>query len=211
MNKSNKNTNRGSIGITIVMLVFGFLMSVSMAYHKSVQTETLIQNISDQSDRAMDAAFSGVNYAMALLQSHKEIFKSDQNKVLICNSDTSDEKYTSNWIIATDAYKLYLDEDRESTKKTYPPYRFKVACNTNSYFKDSEGQKVLIKSYGEYIKYEGTTIVASYGAQIMAECLISKTTRTIKLERYRRMQVQVENDNSFYSFSRDFNKDKEEK
>ena len=210
MNKSNKNTNRGSIGITIVMLVFGFLMSVSMAYHKSVQTETLIQNISDQSDRAMDAAFSGVNYAMALLQSHKEIFKSDQNKVLICNSDTSDEKYTSNWIIATDSYKLYLDEDRESTKKTYPPYRFKVACNTNSYFKDSEeNQKVLIKSYGEYIKYEGTTIVASYGAQIMAECLISKTTRTIKLERYRRMQVQVENnDNSFYSFSRDFNQDK---
>ena len=70
-----RNYNRrGSIGITIVMLVFCLLMSVSMSYQKTIQTETIIQNNVNYSDRAMDAAFSGVNYAMAVIQSNKKVF-----------------------------------------------------------------------------------------------------------------------------------------
>ena len=72
--KANNKHNRGSIALTVVMLVFGLLMSISMAYHKMIQTEQMIQDISDEHDRAMDAAFSGINYGMSVIQNTKEVF-----------------------------------------------------------------------------------------------------------------------------------------
>ena len=205
---------RGSIGITIVMLVFCLLMSVSMSYHKTIQTESLIQNNINYSDRAVDAAFSGVNYAMAVIQSDKNVFsnelvvfinENDSNSVSVSNGMTHKD-YISKWInlASTATFTSYLDDDRkEDQQKQHPPYRFRISCYPYSYISKPDGKKyVLIKSYGEYIKYdENDNIVASYSAQLMAECLIATPTKTIRLNRYRRMHPQdTEDSNTFFSF-----------
>lgn len=207
MNRNNElNNKRGSIGITIVMLVFCLLMSVSMSYQKTIQTETMVQNNINYSDRAVDAAFSGINYAMAAIQSNKKVFASTPVKVTFTPSNNSEINYKSQWInLATTAtFSSYLDDDRATEQKQHPPYRFKIACSDDSY--SSDHTKVLIKSYGEYIKYdENNDIVSSYSAQLMAECIIATQTKTIRLNRYRRMQLQdpnsTSNSSDFYSFA----------
>ena len=208
MNRNNElNNKRGSIGITIVMLVFCLLMSVSMSYQKTIQTETMVQNNINYSDRAVDAAFSGINYAMAAIQSNKKVFASTNAvNVKFTPSANSDDNYKSQWInLATTAtFSSYLDDDRATGQKQHPPYRFKIACNENSYFSKDSKNYVLIKSFGEYIKYdENNDIVSSYSAQLMAECIIATQTKTIRLNRYRRMQLQDPNSDSsdFYSFA----------
>lgn len=206
---------RGSIGITIVMLVFCLLMSVSMSYHKTIQTESMVQNNINYSDRAVDAAFSGVNYAMAVIQSNKKVFKTTTNtspvKVLFVKAVKAESasfinsvQNVSSWInlASTATFTTYLDDDRNTDQqKQHPPYRFKIACPDNSY--SSDYSKVYIKSYGEYIKYDDNdNIVSSYSAQLMAECILDSNTKTVKLNRYRRMQTQnTEDENSFFKFT----------
>ncbi len=207
MNILITNTKKGSIGITIVMLIFCLLMSVSMSYHKTLQTENLIQDNSNYSDRALDAAFSGVNYAMAVIQSNKGVFDDDNTKkVLITNNLTSPDSNTiiipSNWIYSdqNSTYTYYYDEDIEdNTKKHIPTYRFIVSCGNPYYYSTKASHTVYIKSYGEYIKYEGNTIVASYSTQLMAECDIATITKTLKLTRYRKMKPQINNLSKFYN------------
>lgn len=219
---------RGSIGITIVMMVFCFLMSISMAYQKSVQTENMIRKGSDYTDRAFDAAFSGINYAMASIQASKDVFYA--KKICITPTPSSgDINILSRWVnlSETGSFDNYYDEDRKingspegaPSMEKIPPYRFIVSCNTNSYYETGSGtsvkQYILIKSYGEYLKYEEDKIVATYSAQLMAECLIDKNSRTISLKRYRRMQPQIVYDedwnitvkDDFYKFSTSYNED----
>lgn len=214
---------KGTIGITIVMLVFCMLMAVSMSYHKTLQTERIIKNNVNYSDRAMDAAFSGVNYAMALIQSNKSVFSENSpTNITISNNPKSSSNYKSEWIsLATSSkFSNYYDEDRkiEGNPIEYekiPPYRFKVSCMAESY--SSPRGKILIKSYGEYLKYDQNTVTATYSAQIMAECEINTVTRTISLKRYRKMPPQInfdengnETNTDFYSFynTYDYTKDK---
>ena len=204
---------RGSIAITIVMLVFCLLMSVSMSYHKTIQTETMVQNNVNFSDRAVDAAFSGINYAMAVIQSNKKVFKTTTNptptKVMFVNAEdsavTNSIQFVSSWInlASTATFTTYLDDDRQNDQlKQHPPYRFKIACASDSYLSDYS--KVYIKSRGEYLKYdENNNIVGSYSAQLMAECVLDSNTKTIRLNRYRRMQIQDTLDNTtFFKFSK---------
>ena len=202
---------RGSIGITIVMLVFCLLMSVSMSYHKTIQTEMLIQNNSNYADRAVDAAFSGINYAMAVIQSNKIVFQNPPKNVYFTTTlDTKqaegDKKIISQWVnlASTATFTFYLDDDRGTDQeKQHPPYRFKIACIQKSYFTKADSKNyVLIKSYGEYIKYdENNNIVGSYSAQLMAECSIATPTKTIRLNRYRKMPLQNA-DTAFFSFTK---------
>ncbi|MBP5469711.1 MAG: hypothetical protein J6Z11_10770, partial [Candidatus Riflebacteria bacterium] len=179
---------KGTIGITIVMLVFCMLMAVSMSYHKTLQTERIIKSNVNYSDRAMDAAFSGVNYAMAVIQSEKAVFSTDathKNVLFLQPGSTSAGNIVkiSQWITlaTTSTFSNYYDEDRKDDKKQLPPYRFKVSCTTDSYSDDKK--TVLIKSYGEYLKYDEDKVIATYSAQIMAECDINTVTRTLSLKK----------------------------
>lgn len=217
------NNKKGSIGITVVMLVFCMLMAVSMSYHKTIQTENIIKNNVNYSDRAMDAAFSGVNYAMAVIQSYKKVFSDptkDDNQVWFVQtaSPAGPTRIVSKWVsLASDLkFANFYDEDRHGEQKYLPPYRFKVACTSDSYSEKEGGEKIiLIKSYGEYLKYDDETVIGTYSAQIMAECQINDITKTISLKKYRKMQPQItykddgtENINGFFSFTKnDYNQD----
>lgn len=207
---------KGTIGITIVMLVFCMLMAVSMSYHKTLQTERIIKNNVNYSDRAMDAAFSGVNYAMAVIQANKNVFSSDlskpNNEVWFVKTVSSEgpTRIVSKWISLASNLKFnnYYDEDRKDDQKYLPPYRFKVSCTTDSYLEEEGKKSVLIKSFGEYLKYDEDKVIATYSAQIMAECDINTVTRTLSLKRYRKMQPQItikedgtEDTTGFFAFS----------
>ena len=165
----------------MVMLVFGLLMAVAMSYHKTLQTETMVQNNSSYSDRAMDAAFSGVNYAMALIQAEKSVFFGT-NVYLVDKNDSSSEsgakKIPMDWISLNQKFDNYFDEERssgtgtntstdtdvenENDKRRIPPYRFIVSCpkangDKGNYVSEAEGSSnkfIYIKSMGQYIKYE---------------------------------------------------------
>ena len=207
---------KGTIGITIVMLVFCMLMAVSMSYHKTLQTERIIKNNVNYSDRAMDAAFSGVNYAMAVIQSEKAVFSTDathKNVLFLQPGSTSAGNIVkiSQWITlaTTSTFSNYYDEDRKDDQKYLPPYRFKVSCTTDSYLEEEGKKSVLIKSFGEYLKYDEDKVIATYSAQIMAECDINTVTRTLSLKRYRKMQPQItikedgtEDTTGFFAFSK---------
>ena len=106
---SDLNKKRGSIAITIVMMVFCFLMAVSMSYQKTIQTEFKIRNSSNYSERAVDAAFSGLNYAMAALQAKKNIFNYNA-KVEIKNDDDGTTNIKSKWI----NFKTYITSSNMS-------------------------------------------------------------------------------------------------
>lgn len=165
-----KQHKKGSLGITVVMLVFCLMMSFAVSYHKMIQTEALIHTKSSNSDRALDAAFSGISYAIAVIQTDKGTF-TDRAKVL---------NFPDRWTCLDKNMKFtnYYDE-----KGQIPPYRFKVNATQKS--KDC----VFIKSLGEYIEYSGDIIMASYTAQLIAECVPNKLTKTIKLKRYKRIAV----------------------
>ncbi len=211
---------KGSIGITIVMLVFCLLMSVSMSYHKTIQTEKIIQNNTNYSDRAIDAAFSGVNYAMALIQTKKSVFNGDKIEIL---KPAPIQGYESKWISLSSEVGIYYDSNRKEDKQKIPPYRFIVSCAANSYMQKLSDpsnpssltipDKFYIKSYGEYYEYEYDNendkeeMIATYSAQIIAECILDVNRKTISLKRYRRMQPQnpdtdtITTDPGFYKFN----------
>jgi hypothetical protein len=77
-NKSFLLNRRGMAGIIIAVIVLSMLMLFSTSITKMVQTEIAIQSSVDHSKRAMDAAFSGVQYAISFMQTQREIYKSDQ-------------------------------------------------------------------------------------------------------------------------------------
>ena len=201
---------KGSIGITVVMLVFCFMMSVTMAYHKQLQTETVIHRQIDLSDRAMDAAFSGVNYAIATIQAEKKVFNgtkkiffSDSSNKSTSTSST-DTTIQSKWVCLDRnmQFSNYYDDKvkTSSSGKTEsdrnPPYRFKVGCTKGFYFLATD--TIYIKSIGEYIQYSGTEKMASYTAQIIAECQLNKTAKTIRIKKYRKM---FPNESKLFTFT----------
>lgn len=203
----NHYLRKGSIGITVVMLVFCYLMSVTMAYHKQLQTETLVQKQADYSDKAMDAAFSGINYAIATIQAEKKVF-SGTKKVLFLESAASQTSRSTNTTIKSEWVCLdknmqfsnyYSDKTRmngsEIEADRNPPYRFKVGCDEDFY---TDSDTICIKSIGEYIQYNGEDKIASFTAQIMAECKLDKVAKTIRIKKYRKMNP---NESKLFKFT----------
>lgn len=201
-------------GTMTIILILGLLMTVSVSYLKVMDVEGLVQEMSDYSDRAEDAAFSGVSYAMAVAQSSREVFKgktANQKWPYILNptiiADTYSETYNginiaslsnkieSQWIYLNETMKVVDDEE-----VTTPPYRFRVI--TYPYFKDGgyDESKYMVKAQGNYLVYETGTmdVVATHSAQLLAELSIDASKKQMFLKKYRRMPYQ--NDTDFYKY-----------
>lgn len=192
MKQNNYNKKSGSIGITIVMLVFAFMMSVSMAYHKQIQTETTIRKQVDYSDRAVDAAFSGINYAIATIQSNKNVFK---DKYITFKNVAEGTQTTSDIINISQPEWMCLDKNLtfsnyyDERNDNKPPYRFIVGCTEDSY--DNDKNTILIKSIGEYIQYSEEDKIASFTAELIAECIKDKQAKTIRINRYKKIETDL--------------------
>ena len=201
---------RGMAGTILVILIFGLLVSISTAYIKMVQTETQVQGMIDNSDRALDAAFSGVNMVIAILQSQED-------KIPFINDTTTVKSriyfirpgyLSTDWLgininpltsasfpNATSSDWFYLNEsldlfDYGDTGSSTKPYQFR----THSY-PGTTGAGVIIpasytiKSQGRFLVYgpDQTTVLATYTSQIIADCSIDFTRKVIQLKRWRYM------------------------
>jgi len=214
----------GQAGIIMIMLIFGLLMTVSTAYMKMVQTETEVQGMVDHSDRAMDAAFSGINYAIAIAQSNKSMFTNSVDAVAsrtyitsFANSNWSPVQIPSgvtwnnakvrtlvasvpsDWIFLNETLENYLIDSQTAS----PPYFFRVtsypATSTTSV---ATTAVMLIKSQGRYYQYSDankTSIISTFSAQLIAECKVIFTRKILQLSRYRYMPFQ--NDTDFFKHS----------
>lgn len=196
----------------MVVMIFGFLMTISTAYLKMVQTEMEVQGMVDQSDRAMDAAFSGMSYAMAVAQTKSEMFLNDPLKA-------KDRYYfigpSTNWVAslgfpnlgifpnATSTDWLFLNESLmlfENTDTATQAYRFRVHSYPGVISAGNIAPgSYTIKVQGQYRAFEGTSVMSTFSAQLIAQCEILFNNKVIQLKRWR--QMQYETDAGFFKAS----------
>lgn len=207
----NKNKPQGMAGTILVIMVFGLMVSISTAYIKMVQTETQVQGLIDNSDRALDAAFSGVNFVMAVCQGQKLMFENDATKAKerryfirpshlstdwsllnVANLDTSSiykNATDSDWFFLNDHLSLFDYGDTASSTK---PYQFRVVSYPST---DGAGiilpASYIIKSQGRFLTYSSNIVTATFTSQIIAECEVNFTRKVIQLKRWRHMPVQA--------------------
>ncbi len=205
--KTKYINKKGMAGIIVVVLIMALLMSVSISYLKMMEVEGQVQEMSDSSERALDAAFAGISYAMAIAQGTKDMFKGESylkhrpylvenptetgNFAVGLNKDDLTRRIESVW--------LYLDEtmaliDEEETR---PPYRFR-ATSYPCIVKDDDGNssiepnRYMVKSQGNFMYYESGTddVIATFTSQIVAELFVASPSRRLYLRRYRTVPYQ---------------------
>jgi hypothetical protein len=210
------NNKKGNAGTIMIIMIFGFLVTVSTAYMELVQSETKVQSMMNHSDRALDSAFSGVQYAMAVAQSEQAMFKNNvsevPNRIYFASSthatdwdpgaDNSTNPvdypnvWDSDWFYYVGSF-TYLS-NMEIYNQTKKPYMFRV----NTYASHSAALypgEYIIKSQGKYIDYadaNNTIVRNEYKAQIIAKVKIDFTRKILKLAGWRQMKYQ--SDAEFY-------------
>lgn len=205
----NRKEPRGMAGTIMVILVFGLLISISTAYIKMVQTETQVQGMIDNSDRALDAAFSGVNFVITVAQSQKQMF--DQSLVaqrryftrtspvgsdwagigLTFSAVTYTNATSSDWFFLNESLSLF---DYGDTGNSTKPYHFRAISYPHTIGSVIQSDSYIIKSQGRFLIYNGTTVTATYTSQIVAECAIKFNRKVIQLKRWRYMPLQTDTD-----------------
>lgn len=202
--------NRGMAGTIMVMLIFGLLMTVSTAYMTMVNTEIQVQGFIDNTDRAVDAAFSGINYGIAIAQRNFAVFDNSiagvSKRTYIIASTTSLSNWTSvdsgwvtarvnavasvpsDWLFLNEKLANYLINDETAS----PPYQFRVTsfpAATSTTGVEADPAKYLIKAQGRFLTYadDKKSVVATFTAQLIAECKIDFSRKLVQLSRYRFM------------------------
>ena len=168
----------------------------------------------------MDAAFSGICYAIAISQINISMFINDVNAVAsrtyIIASTTSLSDWTSlnaawtttkvNKVASVPADWLFLNETLDLYKineqAASPPFFFRVTSYPAPSSSEIASPPVyLIKSQGRFLHYsdDKATVLATFSAQLIAECKIMFNRKIVQLYRYRYMPFQKGND--FFKYS----------
>lgn len=196
----------GSAALILTIIVLGFMMAVSTSYVTMVQTETRVQTSVDKSARAKDAAFAGVSYVIARLMATSSTFLVNSTdaslkgqRLYFAHDATAASKNirfsgmtpadfknvaSSQWIYPDTTGLLMSDETASSVAFRVTSYPATSGAAINPFF-------YYVKSQGMYRDIEdGTTVTATYTAQILARLRIATLTYEVKLERYRAMEVE---------------------
>jgi hypothetical protein len=204
---------KGNAGTIMVIMILGFLMTITTAYMKMVQTESEIQTMIDNSDRALDAAFSGVQYAMSVAQTRKEMFINDvtlvKDRIYFIDSaqtpdwdPTADDPnttytatFTTDWFFF-DGDMNFMEIDDNLNK----PYVFRVTTYASHTASVLITDEYIIKSQGKYIEYsdDNVNIINEYKAQVIAVVGIDFTRKTLRLKAWRQMPFQT-SDSDFFA------------
>lgn len=222
--KAFKSKN-GMAGIVTVVLIMALLASVATSYIKLMQTENSVTVFSEQHQKAADAAFCGISYAMAQLQTQSKLFKSSSSvkdrKYIVKSGKTSlngidiTNGVDSKWNYM-DNTNMIIDSDEVRDKK--PPYMFRVfTYPTKAIYdeKNDEDEKesigatayskiyYMIKSQGLYLEYDDPNsdsreVIATHTAQYLAQLKIDRTQKRVFLYRYKPVPYQA--DNEFYKY-----------
>lgn len=198
-----KGKRRGMAGIITVVLIMALLMSVSISYLKMMEVEGQVQEMSDSAERAADAAFAGVSYAMAIAQGTKDTFKGagylDKRPYLVepgGNAALAGGLARAALALPIDSRWLYLDENMAlvDEEETRPPYRFRAMsypCLVNA-STTIDSNRYMVKAQGNYMYYETGTdeVVGTFTAQIVAELFVASGSKRLYLRRYRPVPYQ---------------------
>jgi hypothetical protein len=205
---------KGNAGTIMVVMIMGFLLTISTAYMKMIQTEIEIHGMIDHSDRALDAAFSGVQYVMGVAQSKKEMFLDSvadiQERIYFIDSGTpaylshvgwgvdAANIRPSDWFFYDNQSDLSLMEDYNVVNK---PYMFRV-CSIASYSGALVSDEYMIKSQGVYIEYDSsnTNEINRFKKQIIAVVKIATSSKILKLKKWRQMEFETV-DADFFSLT----------
>jgi hypothetical protein len=203
------NTRKGNAGTIMIIMIFGFLVTVSTAYMELVQSETKVQSMMNHSDKALDAAFSGVQYAMAVAQSEPSMFINDVNEIpnriyfasstpataWNPNSATNTTTFEPDWFYYVGSFTQLTS--MELYNKTSKPYMFRVISYASHTASMLNPEEYIIKSQGKYIDYadDNNTLVRNeYKAQIIALVKIDFDRKILKLTGWRQMKYQSDAD-----------------
>ena len=195
-------------GTILVIMVFGLMVSISTAYIKMVQTETQVQGMIDNSDRALDAAFSGVNFVIAVAQSQKDFFlpgMAAQRRYftrgtplgtdwagigLTFAAATYPNATGSDWFYLNESLDLFDYGETGSSTKCYL-FRTISYPDTGTTGSTIQTGSYLIKSQGCFQIYSGTSVIATYTSQIIAQCNVDFNRKVIQLKRWRYMPFET--------------------
>lgn len=185
-------SKKGNAVTIMAVVILSFLMAVSTAYLSMLSTEFQIQGMIDHSDRALDAAFAGSQYALAILSEHDQMFLDGEDRVRFTKGVGADI-IESEWLYYdidpfVDAALLdFVDPYNEMVATA--AYRFLISS-----YVDPNGDEWLyyIKSKGQYRTFDhGTTNAnATYTAQILAKIDIDPNRRLMRLRSWRRMPAE---------------------
>jgi hypothetical protein len=214
----NRPENSGAIGLTVVILVLGFMMSISATYVMMVHSEFQIGDAIDSNARAKDAALAGVHFAIARLQATSTTYLvEDTNlslskRLYFARSSTATDKNarfsgltpanftnvaSSQWLFPVESStSLGLDEEAESSMfriTTYP------ATKTTSI----DYSKYYVKSQGMYRVIDPSTLeaIATFSAQILARLSIATSTRSVRIDVYQFMEIEPSTNSADSFFS----------
>lgn len=181
---NNKKNKKGMAGIITVVLIMALLASVSASYIKLMETENSVTTFTEQHQKAADAAFCGISYAMAKLQTQKNLFKPATNvnerTYIVSNQKMNtgstlaglniSKKIESKWHYM-DNTNMIIDSDEITDKK--PPYMFRVftypvkfgSTKPADYDGNEDNYEILssnyydktiymVKSQGLYLEYD---------------------------------------------------------
>jgi hypothetical protein len=212
------NGKKGMAAMIVTIAILGLLMATSTAFVKIIQTELQVANSLDRTDRAMDAAFSGIQYGMGIVQVQDELFIDDAieaRKRIYMAEAVSDPAVTSLWgaISPTTAVSypnlvqsdwVYLNEDltfMDDDDAAYKPYLYRIAIypkNDGSNSIQTDGY--YIKSQGKYLMYDDVgTVLMEYKFQMIAEIQINFLRKKQRLIRWKR-QDWPSSDADFFTY-----------
>ena len=202
-------SQRGSVGLILTILVLGFMMAVSSSFVMMVNTEVRTQGTLDKNGRARDAAFAGVNYVIARLQATSStILVSNsaadiKGKRLYFSYDaTASSKNirfsgyggtpatdfanvaSSQWLFPLTDGLLLEDEVASSVcfrVTSYPATNSLDVVTPDFYY---------VKSQGMFRDIESGTVMNTFSAQLLARLQIATNTLSVRLERYQVMETE---------------------
>lgn len=205
---------RGNVGTLMTVMILGLLMTISAAYFKMINMESEIQSLHNSSDKAFDAAFSGVQYALAVAQSHEEMYLDDVGQVrnrpyFYSPTDSPDWDPTALAFPADfNASKLYQSDwfyyngDFACMKNyagTPRPYLFRICTFASSTAADLTTSEYIIKSQGRFLNladdYE--TILDESHAQIRAVIQIDFMKKRLLLKSWKIIPYQGDDTDFF--------------
>jgi hypothetical protein len=214
MQKTQFKKKSGMVGTVVAVVILSLLMSISMAFMKVVQTESQVVEAIDYTDRAMDAAFSGIEYAVSIMQSTRETFKSGFEKkrpYLVQDKTNIDtiwgtisDKTEANYDRLIDTDWIFVDEDMDFLDiddGADKPYQFRaISYPANNGSNAIDPDRFYVKSQGLYLELATDgTVQNTFKFQMIAEISVDSVRKILKIVNWRR--TDYENDANFFKYT----------
>ncbi|MBF0409382.1 MAG: hypothetical protein HQM10_18725 [Candidatus Riflebacteria bacterium] len=195
----------GATGIIMVILMLGFLMTLSISYIQMNRNENLGNTYDIYQNRAKAAAMSGINFAAATLTSRGDASADSKSRIYFIRSDSTADRNllingasfsdttlytniaTSQWYyVSSPSGSLSTEAASGSLFRLHSYYDSGVNIATAYY----------VKSQGLFreIATASTEIVATYQSQILSR--FNLDSGIVKIDAYR--QTDYENDKDFF-------------